>query len=354
MPMLADQVDGVIGVDTHKDTHVAAACRPTGGVDAEDNAGTDQAGLERLLAFGRAQIPGTRVWAIEGCGSYGAGLAALLLAAGETVVEVERPARPKRRCGAKSDSIDAARAAKEALGTETHKLARPKHGEDREALRAIMTARASAIEARKAALGVLAHQRITGPTELRETLRGLSGKALLTACAALPDQLDTTAGAATRTAAHTLAHLAARIQALADEEAAYDRQLRHLVTSLTPAIVAEPGAGPVTAAQMILAYSHHGRIRDQAAFGALSGTSPIPASSGKTTRHRLNRGGDRQLNRALHTIAANRMIHHPETRAYVARRRAEGKTDRHIRRCLKRYLARHFYRQLAANPSLAT
>lgn len=354
MPMLADRVDGVIGVDTHKDIHVAAACRPTGGVNAETQGGTDRAGLATLLDFGRGQVPGTRVWALEGCGSYGAGLAAMLLATGETVVEVERPARPKRRSGAKSDAIDAARAAKEALGTETSKLARPKQGADREALRAVMAARNSVIEARKAAVNLLDQLCVTAPAELRDQLGGLSGRALRDACAALPTQLAPDTGRAAHTYAATLADIAARIHTLAAEETRHDRELADLTNALAPALPAEPGVGPVTTAQMILAYSHHGRIRDQAAFAALSGTCPIPASSGKTICHRLNRGGDHQLNRALHTIAANRMIHHPETHAYATRRRAEGKSDRHIRRCIKRYLARHFYHQLTRCPALTT
>lgn len=352
MPILADQVDGVIGVDTHKEAHTAAACGPTGGVAAQIEASTCQAGLAELLAFGRAQVPGPRAWAVEGCGSYGAGLATYLLTEGETVVEVERPTRPKRRHGAKSDDIDAARAAREALGTDVAKLALPKQGAAQEALRVVMAARGSVIEARKAATNLLTHLRITAPAELRDQLPARTGRALLEACAALPDHLGAGADQATATVAATLARVAGRIQTLAAEEARYDRELTELTASLVPAIVTEPGAGPVTAAQMILAYGHHGRVRTEAAYGSLSGTCPIPASSGKTTRHRLNRGGNRQLNRALHTIATNRMRYHPETRAYTQRRRAEGKTDREIRRCLKRYLARHFYRQLAASPTL--
>jgi len=350
MPMLADHVAGVLGVDTHKHLHAVAACRPTGGQIAQLSAGSDEAAMGQIMAFGRTHIPTGRVWAVEGCGSYGANLAAFLLAHDETVVEVERPKRPKRRAhGEKTDPIDATRAARDALGSDTTKLAYPKHGEHREALRVLMTTRASAIDARKAALNQLHALILTAPTPLRTHLRSLKRPALLTTCRDLPDTDTDLATRTTRTALHNLAE---RITTLTEEETSYDTRIRHLVNHLAPTLTSQPGIGPISAAQLIISYSHHNRLRNEAAYARLAGTAPIHASSGQTTRTRLDRGGDRQLNRALHTIVTSRMRHDPHTRDYVKKRRTEGKTDREIRRCLKRYVARHCYRTLHHNPHL--
>jgi transposase len=150
----------------------------------------------------------------------------------------------------------------------------------------------------------------------------------------------------------TLARLGQRISLLARAAADLERQIAVIVEHMAPGLVAaEPGLGPLTAAQLLLSYSHRGRIRSEAAFAMLSGTAPVPVSSGNTSRHRLNRLGDRQLNRALQVIAVARMRSHPTTRAYTQRRIAEGKTKREARRCVKRYLARHFYRVLNNPPS---
>jgi len=149
-----------------------------------------------------------------------------------------------------------------------------------------------------------------------------------------------------------LRSIARRAHALEIEAAECEKELVWLVGELAPALLEQPGIGPICAAQIICAWSHHGRLRSEAAFAALAGVAPISASSGEVIRHRLNRGGDRQLNRALHTIVMWRMNFHPETRAYTLRRRSEGKNDREVRRCLKRHLARRIFRLLKDLDSL--
>jgi transposase len=341
--MLAETVDGVIGVDTARDHHAAAVCGPLGAVvDSGVFAATGE-GYQALLGFARAAVPGRRCWAIEGTGSFGAGLTAVLLAAGERVVEVSRPARPRRRGAAKNDTVDAIRAARDALAA-TDPIT-PK--------RAVLVDQLRIVDAQTAAMNLLHALLLTAPVALRDRLAGHTGERLIDACWALPD--DPTLASDPRAAATSaaLATVAERIMFLAGERRRHDAHLSSLLSEAVPSILAAPGIGPVSAAQLLIAYGHHGRIHHDAAFAALAGAAPIEASSGQITRHRLNRAGDRQLNRALHTIAVTRMRHDPRTRHYVERRRAEGKTDREIRRCLKRYLARNLYRRLRhAGPAL--
>ncbi|MGH3031704.1 MAG: transposase, partial [Gaiellaceae bacterium] len=250
---------------------------------------------------------------------------------------------------AKSDALDAARAARAVLAQA--RPAAPRAGGSREALRALMVAREGALTARKAALCQLRSLLVTGPEELRARLEHLSRARLLRACAALrPGQRSDVAAAGL---ARALRSLARRIRALDGEEHALKREIELLVAQLAPALLAEPGIGPISAAQLLLSWSHRGRIRSEAAFARLAAAAPIPASSGKTVRHRLDPGGDRKLNRALHTIIVARRKHHPPTIAYCARRTREGKNARETIRCLKRYLARHLYRLLETMPATA-
>jgi transposase len=190
---------------------------------------------------------------------------------------------------------------------------------------------------------------VTAPADLREQLRSLTRARLLSRCATMR------AGAALEGRGTRLALrlLARRIQLLTAEERALKQEIAALVLQLTPPLLAEPGVGPITAAQVLVAWSHRGRLRSEAAFARLAGAPPIPASSGMVVRHRLDRGGDRQLNRALHTIAVSRRKHHAPTIAYVERRLGEGKSVRDAIRCLKRYLARHLFRLLEAIPQAA-
>lgn len=343
MTSLAQQVDLVIGVDTHKHTHTAAVVdAATGGKLSEVTVSTDPGGYCELLDWAGAIGGGSRVWALEGGGGYGAGLARFLGSAGERVVELDRPKRAARRHGAKSDSLDAVRAAREALGREH--LAEVKGDGPRAELAALMTARRSAVEAATLAQRQLHALVVAAPEDLRGLLRGTTTTVMTQTAARL--RTRSAWDRQTVTTAHVLRTLAHRILALQAEARDHEAAIGEIVRSWRPDLLTQPGIGALTAAQVLIAWSHPGRIRSEAAFAMLAGTAPIPASSGMTTRHRLNRSGDRQLNRALHVIALSRTRYDPRTRDYIDRRRAQGKTDREIRRCLKRYIARDLFRQL--------
>jgi transposase len=342
MAMLAESVDGVIGVDTHRDTLTAAAVTRLGGVLAQTTTSADAAGYRRLLDFACVQVPGRRCWAVEGTGSFGAGLAGFLQQHGEQVVEVGRPKRPASRSGAKSDALDAVRAAREALGQDH--LATPRRRREREALRVLLTTRRCATLARVAAIGQLKALIVGAPEELRAELRGRNTASQIQHCANL--RARPTRSLEHRATARALRATAQRIQALAAEADQLQAELAALVAAVAPWLLEVPGVGPLSAAQVLVSWSHAGRLRSEAAFAALAGTNPIPASSGQVTRYRLNRGGDRQLNRALHTILLVRLRTDPDTRAYLARRTAEGKSRRDAKRCLRRAIARQLFRLL--------
>ncbi len=319
-----------IGVDTHKAVHVAVACDVVGAqLDVyETEPGPD--GYARLLAWAREL--GEPAFAIEGCGSYGAGLARFLAAAGAAVWECERPRRRDRRRG-KSDRIDAALAARRLISGDG--LSLPRRGKGRDELRLLLLERRGVVQARTAALNQLQAAVLT-PT-LPERLRSLRGESLVHACLRL--RVSTTEQAVLR-------RLARRLRQLDAELGEVETQLHALVASCARSLLEECGVGAVCAAQMIVSSGDARRMRSEAAFAALAGTSPVDASSGRQRRHRLNRGGDRQLNRALHVIALSRIRYHEQTRAYYQRLLHSGKTSREARRCVKRALARHFYRQL--------
>jgi transposase len=347
--MLADQADHLIGVDTHRDTHTAAVVETATG-QAQDPLTTqaDARGYERLYAFGVANAPGRRVWAIESTGSYGAGLATYLRRRSERVVEVDRPKRARRRSG-KSDPIDALRAAREAL--ERPRPSEPRQRGEREAMRVLGRTREGAVRARAQALCHLRSLVVTAPDDLRSRLRRLAQRQLVRRCAGLRTRPgDCVERRATLLALRSCARRIVQLEAEADE---LEAELGSIVRRVCPALLAEPGVGVLSAAELLNAWSHRGRVRSEAAFAKLGGVAPLPASSGQTIRHRLNREGDRRLNRALHTIVVTRVRDDPETRDYVARRIAEGKTKREIRRCLKRYLARRFFRLLEAQATMA-
>jgi transposase len=345
MSMLAELVDLVIGVDTHADTHTAALVAVhTRAVLATTTVTADPHGYDQLLALAQAQ-GGVRGWAIEGAGGYGAGLTRHLHTHGELVVELDRPSRPARRHGAKSDAIDAERAARDAL-TRVH-LAAPKTGPERAGLAMLLTARRSAVEAAADAQRQLRALVITAPEPVRARFRGQTTTAMVTTALRLRPH-TAAADVEVFTALSVLRALARRITALHAEAADHEGAITAIVRSWRPELLELTGVGPINAAVVLTAWSHPGRCRSDAAFAMLAGAAPIPASSGKTVRYRLNRSGDRQLNRALHSIAMTRARHDPTTRAYITRRQAEHKTDREIRRCLKRYIARQLYRQLEA------
>jgi transposase len=346
MSMLAGQVDVVIGVDTHRDTNTAALVdATTTGVLAHTACSTDALGYKRLLAFADKHGHGRRVWAIEGSGSYGAGLTTFLLERGEWVVEIDRPGRPARRNGAKTDELDAVRAAREALSREH--LAAPRARGDREAMRVLLAARHGAVVARTKAIGQLKALIVNAPEALREQLRRGSTDQQLDRCARL--RTLPSHSVEHRATVRAIRAVARRALLLEAEAAEHESELEELVTAACPGLLELPGVGAITAAQFLVSWSHSRRLRTEAAFAALAGVAPIPASSGQTVRHRLNRGGDRQLNRALHTVALSRLQHHAPTKAYALRRTAEGKTPREIKRCLKRAIAREIYRLLEAH-----
>jgi len=344
VPMLAELVDGVIGVDTHRDTLAAAALSSVGGVLAQTAVRADAAGYQTLLGFADTYLPGRRCWAVEGAGSYGAGLAARLRSAGEQLVEAGRPKRPPRRTGAKTDAIDAVRAARDALGQPPQQLAAVRQRGDHQALRVLLTTRHTALAARVAAVNQLKALLVSAPEELRAQLRGLPTRRQVAVCAALRDR--PAKSLEHRMTVRALRCTARRVQALQAEADELLTELERLVAAIAPWLLELFGVGPISAAQLLVSWSHAGRFRSEAAFAALAGTSPIPACSGQVVRHRLNRGGDRQLNQALHTIALVRLRDDPETRAYAARRTAEGKSSREIKRCLKRIIARQLFRLL--------
>jgi transposase len=349
--MLADELDYVVGVDTHLDEHVlAVVAAATGAVVARLAVQTNPRGYSAALRFAEEAGDSARLWAIEGTGSYGAGLARYLAGRGETVLEIGRTPRPERRLRGKDDSLDAARIARAALASET--LALPRNGERREALRLLLIARRSAVDVRREALGQLRGVIVTAPNQLREELRGLPVGRLLERCSRL--RRSRSAGADELATRLVLRSLARRIEAATLEAAELERELLGHVQALAPRLLDEPGVGPIVAAQLIVAWSHDGRLRSEAAFARLAGVAPVPASSGQTVRHRLSRGGDRQLNRALHTIVLHRRQHDTATKDYIARRIADGKSRRDATRLLKRYLARHLYRLLQNEMPLTT
>lgn len=346
--MLAHELDYVIGVDTHRDAHaLAVVAAPHGGVVlVEPAVPACPRGYGRLLRLAQAHAPGTRAFAVESTGSYGAGLTRFLAEQGERVLEVERPQRARRERG-KSGVLDAVCAARGLLGAD--RLAQPRAGGTRAALQALLCTREGALDAPRAALCQLRALIVTAPVDLREELRSLTRARLLRRCAGM----RATGSLERRGTRLALRLLARRIQLLTAEERALAREIAALVQQLAPSLLAEPGIGPISAARVLVAWSHRGRLRSEAAFARLAGAPPIPASSGMVVRHRLDRGGDRQLNRALHTIVVSRRKHHAPTLAYVDRRLGEGKSAREAIRCLKRYVARQLFRLLEAMPTAA-
>jgi transposase len=346
--MLTELVEVVIGVDTHARTHTAAVVdAATGALRETLTVAADPTGYQDLLFLGERH-GGLRAFAIEGAGGYGVGLTRHLQAAGETVVEIDRPKRPTRRGGRKTDLLDAERAARDAMSRA--RLAAPKTGGRRAALAMLLAARRTAVESSADAQRQLRALVLTAPEPVRARFRGHRGTPAQVQIAADLDlaalAADTDADTAAVTAATVLGELARRIRALGDEAARHEKTIRAIVTAWAPQLLTLPGLGAINAAVVLTAWSHPGRCRHDGAFAMLAGAAPIPVSSGDTERFRLNRAGDRQLNRALHNIVLTRQRCHQPTHDYTTRRRAEGKTDREIRRCLKRYIARQLYRTL--------
>jgi transposase len=347
---LRDVVDVVIGVDTHVHTHSAAAVDVrTGGVLDEITVEATADGYVQLVEFADEHAA-LRAWAIEGTGGHGAGLTRHLERGEEVVIELDRPERAQRRHGAKSDPLDAIRAAREALARP--RLGAPRSGGDRQALSVLLAARRSAVAAATVAQRQVFSLVIAAPEPIRARFRGQKLPAMLKTAASL--RIHPSWDVETTTTVTVLRSLARRARRLAVEATEHEKAIRTIVRSWRPDLLDELGIGPIVAATVLCAWSHAGRIHSEAAFAMLAGVAPIPANSGQvTTRHRLNRYGDRQLNRALHTIVLARIRYHQATRDYVARRTSEGKTTREIKRCLKRYIARDLYRLLEHRPLTA-
>ena len=325
MTMLAEMVDAVIGIDTHRDTHEVEIADAAGKPIATMRISNDSAGFAQLLAAIAEAAPGPRVAVcIEGSRSYGIGLARALAAAGLLVIECEQPSRRQRRGKGKSDPIDAHLAVLAALRLDAGRLPVPRADGDREALRILLVRPAgdhrgphrAGRPAACPAAGRGRHRPPAARTALTQAaLAALAGREL-------PARRQPRAGRPPGRDPPPGTRAGQARQQLKDNRA----QLLAIVDDIAPGLTSRYGVGPVSAAQAIVSFSHPGRCRSEAAFAALGGTSPIPASSGQTIRHRLNRGGDRALNRAIHAIALVRMRSCPRTRAYVARRTAEGKT----------------------------
>lgn len=347
---VADFYRYVVGVDTHAATHSYAIVEaPNGALIDQATFPTTPAGLRRASDWiGRrtdGDLDGVLVSA-EGTGSYGAVLGDVLTDAGYRVVEAPTPRRARGR--GKTDVLDAVQAARSTLVMALPALRERRAGEAHAALQVLTAARDQLNADRLRAINALT-------ALVRGHDLGLDARRALTA-----QQIATIAGwrrrdesLGARTARGEAVRLARRVLVLDDELNANRADITRIVETQAPELLELAGVGAVTAAIVLTVWSHPGRIRSEAAFAQIAGTCPIPASSGNTVRYRLNRGGDRRLNRALTTVVLTRMRTDPATRAYIERRSAEGKTSKEIRRCLKRYASRQIFRTLnAAHPSL--
>ena len=348
MTIVAHAYPFVIGVDAHARSHaVAVVACPTGEVVDETQFPATVAGLQRAVSWVARRTGGDLavLWVIEGVGTYGARLARAANDAGYAVAEAGRMSARANRGVGKSDPLDARRIAQSVLAVDVAMLRRPRADDGvRAAVRVLIASRDHISTERTSAANALTA--LIRVADLGIDARRPLTAAQITAMAAWRARDE---DLATTVARKEAGRLAKRLIAADRELAANTKQMTDLLNA-SPArvLLDQPGIGPVTAAVALAAWSHPGRVRSEAAFASLAGVNPIPASSGNTVRHRINRGGDRRLNRALHMAAVTRIRMDPRTRAYVERRTAEGRTPREIRRCLKRYLARQIYRQLNA------
>lgn len=325
------------GIDTHADTHTVAALDHLGRLLGHATFPVNRAGYVDVLDWlhGHGEIVAV---GIEGTGSYGAGLARYLTSQGIALVEVDRPDRRARRKHGKSDPVDAIAAARAVQAGIADGIPKTRDGVV-ESIRVLRMARSGAVKARTAAINALRQTLVTAPDELREQLAGLGRAELITTCSRLRPTEDLTDPAqAIKTA---LRRIARRYQHLTEEILEADAELQALVIATAPTLVEQVGVGTEVAAQLLItAGDNPQRLRSEASFAALCGVAPLPASSGRTDRHRLNRGGDRQANSALFRVVLVRMRYDQRTRDYVTRRTQQGLSKPEIMRCLKRYIAR--------------
>lgn len=349
---VADRYDYVVGVDTHAASHAyAVVATGTGRLLAERSFPTTTAGRSRAATWitkHTRQTPHGVLVAMEGTGSYGATLSADLLEAGYRVVEAPTPERSRRK--AKTDQIDAIAAARSTVGTDIGELRDARYSATQQALALLVAARDRATEARTAAINAL--HAIVRVHELGIDARRTLTPAQLAEIAAWRER--PTDDLVARLARREAVHLARQAAELTGQLAANETEIEGIVHEAAPQLLEEIGIGPVTAAVALITWSYPGRIRTKAAFKMIAGTCPIPAESGnKNSRKRLNRGGDRRLNRALHLASLTRMTHDPETLAYTQKLTDAGKTRRDIRRHVKNVLAGRIY-QLLENPPTTT
>ena len=329
----------IIGVDTHLDQHVAVAIDGLGARLGENRVPAITCGYEKLERWSRS-LGAIHAFGIEGTGSFGAGVSRFLTGRGYTVIEVNRPDRSVRYRKGKSDPTDAEMAARAVLSGVAD--ATPKSGEGKvEMIRMLKSTKDSAVKARTQAANQMKALVLTAPAELREALSGLTTSALAKRCSSFRlSHMDGPKAAAK----YALRALACRYRHLSDEVRNLEAQIERLTRSIAPTLVDAFGVGPDTAATLLIAAgSNPDRLHSEAAFASLCGVNPIPASSGKTNRHRLNRGGDRQANAALYRIVVVRLRYDLRTQAYMQRRTAEGMSKSEVIRCLKRYVAREVY-----------
>jgi transposase len=345
--MAASKRSIIGGVDTHTATHHAAVIDLNGRLIDDAEFRSTPAGYAALLAWMRGKGKLTQV-GVEGTGAYGAGLARHLHDQGIDVLEVPRPDRRIRRQRGKSDPIDAEAAARTVLAGNASGAPKLADGPI-EAIRMLRVARNGAVKARTAARNTLRSMVITAPEPLRSQLRTLSSAQLVAAAARLRPDLSNLADPV-QAAQHALRSIALRVQHLNVEIRSLRTQLDELTRFAAPAASAVFGLGPDTVAALLIAVGDNpDRLRSEAAFAHLCGVAPIPASSGKTNRHRLHRGGDRVANSALHIAAVVRLRYDPRSRAYADRRTAEGMSMPEIIRCQKRYLAREVFQALRSD-----
>jgi transposase len=341
----------VLGIDTHKDAHVAAAVTDLGTLLATAKFPATAAGYKQLLKWAREMGPVRRA-GVEGTGSYGAALTRHLHAEDIEVIDVNSPDKATRRRRGKTDSIDAEAAARAVISGRATAQAKTGDGQV-EAIRLFKLAKDSATKARTQAINQLRAVLVNADPALRESMTGLTTAKLITSCVELAD--DRSHGPAMQAAAHTLRLLATRIRQLTQEIRELQRRITTVVEAHTPALLQRPGvAGDTAAVLLITAGDNPHRLTSEASYAALCGTSPVEASSGKSQRLRLNRGGDRQANAALYRIVVTRLRCDPRTREYLDRRVREGKTKREAMRCLKRYIAREIYQIITATNRTAT
>ena len=331
------------GVDTHADNHMTAAIDQNGGLLDIESFPATEAGYEDLLGwlvgFGEVVRVG-----VEGTGSWGVGLTRFLTGEDVEVVEVDRPNRQTRRKVGKSDPSDAVSAARAALSGTATVVPKSRNGAVEE-MRILLVARRSAREQRSQSLNQLRHLVFCAPEPIRVRFKDRPKAGLISEAAAMRPRPG--GDPIVYRTSLVIRGLARRIQSLDAEKKTIDATLRTLIEATAPSLLGLHGVGIDTAASLLVAAGDNpDRLKSERSWAHLCGTTPIPASSGKVTRHRLNRGGDRQANAALHRIVLTRMSSHPQTRAYVTRRRAEGLSTPEIMRCLKRYVARQTFKHL--------